>query len=293
MIDGRPHRRRLTIFVWAAAFTAYAPLATAQSSGPSLIDVVRHAERGSSRAAVEERLSAGADVNEAEPDGTTALHWAIQVDDQDVAQTLLEAGAAVDATNRYGVTPLALAATNGSAPLVNTLLQAGARPDTPSPGGDTPLMLAARTGRLEVLRLLLDAGADVGATEQWKGQTALMWAAAEGHGDIVTALVAAGAWVETRSWSDRSPLLFAVREGHTSSVQALLAAGADVKRARGRRHESAGSGRHQCPLRTGRAAPGCRRRPERRRPPRLDAARPRLDATTWGRAPPYPHRLAR
>lgn len=228
MINGRPYRRRLTVFVWAAGLAVYAPLAIAQSSGPSLIDVVRHAERGASRAAVEERLSAGADVNGAEPDGTTALHWAIQRDHQDVVQTLLDAGAAVDATNRYGVTPLALAATNGSAPLVNTLLKAGARPDAPSPGGDTPLMLAARTGRLDVLRLLLDAGADVDATEQWKGQTALMWAAAEGHGDIVTALVAAGAWVETRSWSDVSPLLFAVREGHTSSVQALLAAGADV-----------------------------------------------------------------
>ena len=227
MIDGRLPRRRLAVFA-CAAFTAYAPLATAQANGPSLIEVVRQAERGSARATVEAMLTAGADANAAEPDGTTALHWAIQHDDQGVAQTLVDAGAAVDTTNRYGVTPLALAATNGSAALVSTLLTAGAQPDTPSPGGDTPLMLAARTGRLDVVRLLLDAGADVEATEQWKGQTALMWAAAEGHGDVVTALVAAGAWVETRSWSDVSPLLFAVREGHASSVGALLAAGADV-----------------------------------------------------------------
>jgi len=228
MTDGCPRRRRSTVCSWAAGLVLCAASAGAQPADLSLIDVVKHAGRGSSHAAISALLEAGADVNAAEPDGTTALHWAVQHDDQDVVQALIAAGAAVDTANRFGVTPLALAATNGSATMVDELLQAGASPDAPSPGGDTPLMLAARTGRADVVGLLLTASADVDATEQWKGQNALMWAAAEGHAEVITALAAAGTWVETRSWSDVSPLMFAVREGHADGVQALLAAGADV-----------------------------------------------------------------
>ncbi|SVA05986.1 uncharacterized protein METZ01_LOCUS58840, partial [marine metagenome] len=79
-----------------------------------------------------------------------------------------------------------------------------------------------------VLQLLIDAGASVSATESWKGQTALMWASAEGHADAVRTLVAAGAEVEARSNGQLTPLLFAVREGRSDAVLALLAAGADI-----------------------------------------------------------------
>ena len=228
MTNGRPHGLGTIVCVWSTGLALGAGIATAQPAGQDLIDLVKQTGRTSAREAVTRLLSNGADVNAAEPDGTTVLHWAIQRDDGDVVQALIAAGAAVDAANRYGVTPLALAATNGSAPIVEALLAAGAEPDTPNPGGDTPVMLAARTGRVEVLRLLLDAGAFVGSRDGWKGQTALMWAAAEGHGDAVATLVDAGAWVDGRSWGEVTPLLFAVREGHTDSVQALLAAGADV-----------------------------------------------------------------
>ena len=173
-------------------------------------------------------LEAGADVDAAGPDGTTALHWAVQRDDRPLARRLLAAGAGADAANRYGVTPLALAAANGSAPLVGALLDAGADPEAPSPGGDTPLMMAARTGRPEVLRRLLEAGVDVHATESWRGQDALMWAAAEGHADAVLALIAAGADVEARSNGRLTPLLFTVRGGHIAAAEALLSAGADI-----------------------------------------------------------------
>ena len=202
--------------------------AAGQPAGGDLIEAVRQAGPESAAAAVTRLLDDGADVNAAEPDGTTALHWAVLRDDQDAVRQLIGAGAHADAANRYGVTPLALAATNGSAALVEALLAAGADAETASPGGDTPLMVAARTGRVDVLRLLLDAGAAVAPTETWKGQTAVMWAAAEGHAAAVQTLVAAGADVEARSNGRLTPLLFAVREGQTDAVRALLRAGADV-----------------------------------------------------------------
>ena len=198
------------------------------ASGQPIDRTLADAARQGAVETVADLLEAGADVDAAGPDGTTALHWAVQRDDRPLAHRLIAAGARVDAANRYGVTPLALAAANGSAPLAAALLDAGADPEAASPGGDTPLMLAARTGRPDVLRLLLEAGADVRVTESWKGQDALMWAAAEGHADAVLALIAAGADIEARSDGRLTPLLFAVRGGHIGAVEALLAAGANI-----------------------------------------------------------------
>ena len=203
---------------------AWAQPAGAQPADAALVDAAREGAVETAAA----MLEAGADVDAAAPDGTTALHWAAQRDDRPLARRLIAAGARVDAANRYGVTPLALASANGSAPLVAALLDAGADPGAPSPGGDTPLMMAARTGRPEVVRRLLEAGADLHATESWRGQDALMWAAAEGHADAALTLIAAGADVEARSNGRLTPLLFAVRGGHAEAVEALLAAGADI-----------------------------------------------------------------
>jgi ankyrin repeat protein len=88
-------------------------------------------------------------------------------------------------------------------------------------------MTAARTGSAEAVTLLLDAGADVNAQESWRGQTALMWAAAEGHAPLIDLLVARGANVGVASKGGFTALLFAAREGRISSVLALLDRGAN------------------------------------------------------------------
>ncbi|MBL8851099.1 MAG: ankyrin repeat domain-containing protein, partial [Planctomycetaceae bacterium] len=172
-------------------------------------------------------LAQHADVNLQQPDGMTALHWAVYHDDAELARSLMEAGAQVTAVTRYGVSPLSLACTNGNAEIVSMLLNAGADPRTMQPGGETVLMTAARTGRLGPVQLLLEKGADVNATER-KGQTALMWAAADGHVDVVEALLKAGADAHARLPSGFSSLFFAAREGKSDVIRRLIAAGADV-----------------------------------------------------------------
>ena len=189
-----------------------------------LIEAVKAADTAAVRALLEQQV----DVNTAEVDGTTALHWAAYQGDLAVAQLLLRAGASADAPNRYAVTPLALACGRGNAPIVEALLDAGADANTTLPEGETVLMAAARSGNVDVLRLLLARGADVGATESWRGQTALMWAAAENHPAAVHTLIELGAHVDERSSAGWTPLLFAVRAGKTDAVRALLEAGADV-----------------------------------------------------------------
>ena len=67
------------------------------------------------RQAVRAALTRKADVNVAQVDGTTALHWAVERDDLEMADLLIRAGARVDARTREGVMPLQLAAVNGSA----------------------------------------------------------------------------------------------------------------------------------------------------------------------------------
>jgi ankyrin repeat protein len=173
-------------------------------------------------------LQQRADVDAAEADGTTALHWAVQRDDADTATLLVNAGAKANATNRYGVAPLSVACTNGNVRLVDLLLKAGADPNTVRAGGETVLMTAARTGNVPTVQALLNHGAQVATRDPVHGQTALMWAAAENNTAAAQVLVKAGADVRARSTRGFTPLLFAVRAGHIEMARALLAAGADV-----------------------------------------------------------------
>ena len=181
-------------------------------SSPASLPAVagaRVARRGRQSAATRARRArswpARCDANAAEADGTTALHWAVEHDDLELATALLAAGAKVRVANRYGVTPLHLAATAGNAALIERLLAAGADVNAALPDGETALMMAARTGRPDAVRALVAGGADVNARERWKGQTALMWAADENNADAIAVLVEAGADVRGQSTGQSAP----------------------------------------------------------------------------------------
>ena len=164
-----------------------------------------------------------------EPDGTTALHRAVQRGDAEAVRALIRTGATVNAKNRYGIAPLQLAATVGNAAIIQQLLQAGADPNTATPEGETALMTAARTGDPASVRMLVTRGANVNAREGWKGQIALMWAAAENNVAAMKILLEAGAEIDARSKSGAfTPLLFAVRAGHIEACRVLLDAGVNV-----------------------------------------------------------------
>ena len=184
-------------------------------------------------------LEAKADVNAAQIDGTTALHWAAYNEDPEIAALLVRSGANVNAVNRYGMPPLSLACATGNAAVVKLLLAAGADANATLKGGETVLMVAARSGNLEAVKALLARGARHDARERL-GQTALMWAAAEGHAAVVRALIDAGADVSATLDSGFTPFFFAVREGHIDVVRALLEAGVDVNAPLQRRQSAPG-----------------------------------------------------
>src|SRR5262245_26571063 len=106
------------------------------SAGPaSLVD----AAKAHDREAVRALLKGAANVNQAAPDGATALHWAVQNDDAEMVAVLLKAGADARAVNRYGVAPLSMAAINGNVKVMQLLLEAGAPAATSMPEGETAL----------------------------------------------------------------------------------------------------------------------------------------------------------
>lgn len=213
----------LNCFALVLLLVLCAASSAAAGEDAPLADAAEQRDRAKIRELVERRV----DVDAAQADGMTALHWAAWHDEVEMAKLLVSAKGNVKAANRYGVTPLSLACTNGNTAIVELLLEAGADTDVTLPGGETALMTAARTGRLGPVKALLARGADVNAREA-KGQTALMWAAADGHTEVVDVLLEAGAEFRTPLPSGFTPLFFAVREGRAAVVFRLLEAGAGV-----------------------------------------------------------------
>jgi len=202
-------------------------MAALAASDLRLIEAVKNGDK----AAVRSLLKAHADVNAAEPDGATALHWATDRDDPEAADLLLGAGANANAANEYGATPLWLAAGKGNAAMVERLLRTGANPNAALKTGETPLLAAAGRGSVETVKSLLAHGADVNARETRGGQTALMWAVAEKHAEVVRELIGHGADVHARSKGGFTSLLFAAQQGDLDSARLLIAAGADPNEA--------------------------------------------------------------
>lgn len=169
-------------------------LTAALGAQPRVSPIADAAMRGD-KAAVRDLLKQGADVNGAQGDGMSALHWAAERGDAELADLLIYAGANIAAVTRIGqYTPLHLAAKSGSAPLVKTLLKTGAEVNARSTNsGVSPLHLAASAGSAEIINVLLDAVADINAVEGEAGQTPLIFAAGLNRVDAVKALLARGA----------------------------------------------------------------------------------------------------
>ena len=223
--------------LWVAFVMTVAGVAVAAEPDFRLVTAVKD----QNTRLVETLLEEGVDVNTARPDGATALLWAAHWDDLDTAALLLRTGAKVDAGNDQGVTPLALACENARESMVETLLDAGADPNLALANGVTPLMTAALTGNASIVERLLTDGAGVNATIPSTGQTALMWATAEGHLDVMQELIAADADVHARSAIGFTPLLFASRNGDLEAARLLLDAGARV-------NDVGSDGTHPLPL---------------------------------------------
>ncbi len=252
----RGRRLPAALAVLLAALCVWSGVARTQTvAAPGVSELITPVRDGDV-AELRARLAAPVDVNARQPDGATALHWAVHLEDVVAADLLVEAGADANAANDLGVTPLLMACRRGHGALVARLLAAGGDANAALPSGETALMAAARAGSLEAVNALLARGARVNAAEATRGQTALMWAVANRRPAVTRALLDHGADVGARTFARRrvynmggsrsagsasrgialeevveggsTALLFAARSGDVESARLLLAAGADV-----------------------------------------------------------------
>jgi ankyrin repeat protein len=194
-----------------------------------------------------EKIHAGADVNQAQGDGTTPLLWAINRSDYDVAEALLAKKANPNAGNAFGALPLLEATRLNDTRMVKMLLDAGATVDSANPDDETALMVAIKGGNFPIVDMLVDLRANVNVVEKFHHQTPLIYAAGQRRADIVKLLLSKGADVKPRAlytdWPSQvtseprtqyrsvgglNALMYAVRSGCYSCVEQLVAAGADI-----------------------------------------------------------------
>jgi ankyrin repeat protein len=224
---------------------AVAALFLAQAQQGKLASLI---QAGNRKAALD-MIRAGADVNEAQPDATRPIHWAVYRVDYEVLEALIVKNAKANVANELGSTPLAEAVKLGDARMVKMLLAAGSGPEGINADGETALMLAIKDGNLPIVQMLVDAGANVNAVEKVQEQTPLMWAAdaTQNAPEMVKLLISRQAKVNVRakftdwpsqitsepraqyhSYGGLTPLLYAARNGCYACVEDLVAAGADV-----------------------------------------------------------------
>jgi ankyrin repeat protein len=212
--------------IWLSLLAVTAAAGTAGTAADlRLVEAAKSGDKQAARSLVKQHV----DVNASQPDGATALIWAVYQDDLEMADLLIAASANVNTPNDYGATPLILACANRSGGMVDKLLKARANPNAAAPlSGETALMQCSRTGAVEGVKSLLDHGAKVNPKDQRQGDTALMWAVAKKHADVARVLIEHEANVNARTQNGFTPLLFAAQQGDEDSAQMLLAAGADV-----------------------------------------------------------------
>jgi ankyrin repeat protein len=87
-------------------------------------------------------VSAGEDVNAADPHGRLPIHTAASHDRDRVVAYLVSAGSELEARGADGWTPLHLACVSGSHRAVGALIDGGADVNAVARGGNTPLHLA-------------------------------------------------------------------------------------------------------------------------------------------------------
>ena len=206
--------RRLFLLCIALVVSNAAPDFAAGRS--DLADAVMNGDK----AAVRTLLQRKADVNAAQANGATALHWAVYRDDVEAVDLLVGAGARVDLKTQDGITPLYLASLYGNSVVVQHLLKAGADAKQKGPAGETMVMLAARNGNADTIRRLLEAGAEVNAKEPVRGTTALMWAVEQKHPAAVKALIEAHADLAAKSAAAGVPRNYMASRVDTEAVKA-------------------------------------------------------------------------
>jgi uncharacterized protein len=172
---------------------------------------------------VKRLINEGADLEERDDAGRTAVHLAAFASNEELLTALVDAGADINAleNDRYDV--ITIAAVENDTEMLQVALSLGAKPDNiTSPYDGTALIAAAHLGHYETVLLLIEAGAPLDHVNNL-GWTALIESIVLGDGGdrhvrTARALIDAGADVSIADRSGVTPLAHAKQRGYQEMV---------------------------------------------------------------------------
>jgi ankyrin repeat protein len=176
---------------------------------------------------VEFLIEKGADVNAAASSQVTALWLAASEGRVDVMKTLIKNGADASNARVDGIDALMTASVGGHSEAVGLLLEHGADPTVTDNDGLTPLMNAAENGTVATIKLLVDHVNDPSYVKLMSntGFTPLIIASAHGHVDAVDYLVEAGSDLDAVHVNLVTALMYAAASNHIDVMKILIQKG--------------------------------------------------------------------
>jgi|GEM_PF-1952451 len=153
--------------------------------------------------------------------GNTALHYAVQNGQIEIAKLLLQMGMDINAPNNQGQSPLHCAASANQPKSIKFLLEKGANVNARDLAGNTALHYAVQNDQIEIAKLLLQTGMDINAPNN-QGESPLHFATSANQPKNIKFLLEKGADVNARNLAGKTALQYAVISGQQDTIDLLL-----------------------------------------------------------------------
>jgi len=169
----------------------------------------------------------GADINWANSEKVTALHYAVSGGYKDAAEIILLLGGNPDPEDGLNKTPLVVATQNDDIEMAEMLIKYGAKTTIGDFHGLTPLHFAVRDGSFYMTDMLLYYNVDLNIQDK-KGDTPLMYSVWKRNYEMADLLLQSGANPDIADKNGFTPFMFAAQKGDTLMLRLLYNNGANI-----------------------------------------------------------------
>ncbi|EAX95854.1 ankyrin repeat protein, putative [Trichomonas vaginalis G3] len=172
-------------------------------------------------------LSLGANINEINKHGETALHYAAEKNNKEIAELLISCGANINEKNKYGETVLHYAAEKNNKEMAELLISCGANINEKNKYGETVLHYAAEKNNKEMAELLISCGANINEKNKY-GETVLHYAAEKNNKEIAGLFISCGANINKKDNYTKTALHTAAEHNNKETAKLLISSGANI-----------------------------------------------------------------